>query len=81
MSMTMRSLTPFLFLLAPILATLNVADEASPANPAVGTSPWGPNDELGVSLVVLPTNQNISIILIIQWGYFKFLSICVRTTM
>ena len=48
MSMTMRSLTPLLLLLlAPILATLNVADEASPENPAVGTSPWGPDDELG----------------------------------
>ncbi len=52
MSMTLRSLTlttlPLLLLFfPPILGTINGTDEASPQNPTVGTSPWGPDDELG----------------------------------
>jgi kynurenine formamidase len=52
MSMTLRSLTlttlPLLLLFfPPILGTINGTDEASPQNPTVGTSPWGPEDEIG----------------------------------
>lgn len=47
--MSVHRVLASLLLLVPFVATLAVATDATPtpARPAVGTSPWGPDDELG----------------------------------